>query len=360
MSLPEKCNRIFQVNSFYCFFRANNPGVYMDKGIGNGLGYIFLAAFFLNFFITGFIKWFCLRGNIFKVGKSVTYLGGLGVFVSLFLVFLGANRYYNLSLPAQLSSLLIFSGLMFGLGLIDDLIELTMPIKLFSQIVLIGGFLIFGKHTQIYFLPVWLNYFISFLWIAGITNAFNLIDISDGFCCGVSLICSLFFAVIALLIGNSALLVLFTVLCAILLAFMLFNLHSAKIILGNSGSHFLGFLFAGLSIYGDYSGLNNKIAFILPLLVLAFPIIDTGFLVIARAKKNILPLRKSADHIFLRLTARRLSSKKVLLNIYLVCFLWGLSAILSIPGFNFVFFITVVTAIFFTVKIIQRACLPNK
>ncbi len=264
--------------------------------------------------------------------NGIPTLGGIGFFISFLLVFSGHTLLQKISAPPQLIHILLFSYIILLVGIFDDIRELSFLKKLLIQLVLITFFFLNAKKAQIYFLPDWLNYLISFLWIAGITNAFNLLDIKDGLCSGVSLLISASFAVIAFLCGSILVAHIFLILSGCLLAFYILNIPPAKMYMGNSGSHFLGFLFAALSFYLDYTVTKKVYTIFAPLLVLAFPIIDTFFLIIVRAKKGILPLRKSDDHIFLRLIANGTSHRNALIIIYCTTVTWSLTAILVVLG----------------------------
>ena len=96
--------------------------------------------------------------------------------------------------------------------------------------------------------------------------------------------------------------------------------------MGNSGSHFLGFLFAAFSINLDYANNTTFYLVIIPLLILAVPIIDTAFLLYVRPQKNILPFRKSDDHIFMRLRRKGFVYHKAIFMFYLGAFAYIASA----------------------------------
>ena len=244
--------------------------------------------------------------------RKVPFSGGISLalaFIVPYLIFVFRQR---ILLPLELIYLLVFSLAILAIEVLDDFKDLSVKLRIISQIVFIFFFLQFGKKIQIYFLPDWLNYIISFLWIMGITNAFNLFDIADGLCSGLAIMVSLAFLGVAIIKGNFLLAGLFASLSGAIIAFYFFNYPPAKIFLGNSGAHFLGFLFVTLSIYGDYATAKNPISLIAPVLILAFPVIDTIYLIVVRVKKKIIPVNKSNDHIYLRLLAKGYSKKKAL------------------------------------------------
>ena len=312
----------------------------------------FLVSFFLGCFLLFLLKRFSRIQSIFRHNDEASFVGGVGLLLSFVLGSATLFFYKNVYVSRELTHILIFAFLFFITCLFDDFKEFSLSKKIIIQVILIGLFLVKGKPIQIYFVPLWGNYIISFLWIAGITNVFNLLDIGDGFCAGVSLIVGLAFFITLFIGGNIITAGLFAALCGALSAFLIFNFPPAKIMLGNSGSHFLGFLFAVLSMHGDYATLDNPFSVLVPLTILAFPMIDTLYLIVARLRKGIFPLKKSNDHIFLSLLSSGKGIKHVLLEIYLITLLWGTSGVFLVFGLNAMFFVSATLAILFSVRLI--------
>jgi len=286
--------------------------------------------------------------------QGISILGGAGVlcYCAVSLIY---THLKHLPLPPALINILLFASIIFLMGFIDDIREFPLFLKLTIQIIAISLFLLGAKKIQLYFLPGYINYLISFLWLLGITNAFNLLDINDGLCGGISLIISLAFAIISFLCGYVILTHLFICLSAALFAFYIFNLPPAKIYLGNSGSHFLGFLFASLSIDIDYKITEGIYTIFTPLLILAFPLLDTFFLIFARTKKGILPLLKSKDHIFMRLLKKDISHQRALFIIYLVTISWCTTGIFMLTGQETITICLLILSILMTIFTIKKA-----
>jgi len=319
---------------------------------------IFCVAFISGYVVLNILKAVSSKLPVFKNKGNISILGGIGLLLSFMLGLLYFSSYGDIPLSFELIHILVFSLIIFVVGLFDDFNEFSLFKKIFVQVVVVGVFLIHGKPIQICFIPLWSNYLISFLWIIGITNIFNLLDIGDGFCAGVSLIVGMAFFTVLFINGNFLTAGLFAGLCGTLFSFLILNFPPAKIILGNSGSHLLGFLFAALSIHGDYATLNNPFSVLIPLVILAFPLIDTFYLIVVRLKKGLMPLRKSDDHIFLHLLSSGKKIKPALFNIYLVTFLWGVSGVFLIFGINIIFSVFVFLAVLFSIRLVfiaQRA-----
>jgi len=316
---------------------------------------IFLASFISGYILLSILKALFSKKPVFKNKDNISILGGIGLLLSFMIGLLCFFLYGDMPLSFELIHILLFSLIVFAAGLVDDFSEFSLFKKILVQVVIVGAFLIYGKPIQIYFIPLWGNYLISFLWIIGIVNVFNLLDIEDGFCPGVSLIAGLAFFTALFISGNFLTAGLFAGLCGALFSFLIFNFPPAKIILGNSGSHFLGFLFAALSIHGDYATLSNPFPVLIPLIILAFPLMDTFYLIIVRLKKGLMPLRKSDDHIFLRLLSSGKKIKPALFDIYLITFLWGMSGVFLVFGVNIFFSVFVFLAVSFSIKLVFTA-----
>ncbi len=314
-----------------------------------------LSSFFLTCLLLTVLRKLSLKISKLRYPGGAPFLGGVGIAISFLTIIIFILTIFKISLSAQLIRILIFAYLFLIIELFDDLKEFSLSKKIVLQIILIVVFLIKAKKIQIYFLPYGINWIISFLWIMGITNALNLLDIKDGLCSGVSLILCFVFFTVGLICKDTISSLIFATLLGSLLSFYIFNLPPAKMYLGNSGSHFLGFLFATLSIHLDYATLENVPAIFTPILVLGFPIIDTIFLILTRAKKGIIPLRKSQDHIFLKLIGAGIPYNKALIVIYIATFLWGSCGVFLLLGKISIFYLIFILTILLTTFMIYKA-----
>lgn len=249
--------------------------------------------------------------------ENVPLTGGWVIFI-LFSIFA-----YLIRIPPA-----IFWGavIIFFTGVWDDFRELT-PLKKFLLQSISALVVIFsGIHTTIGYMPFFFNYGITFLWILGITNSINLLDIMDGLAAGVSLFSLAGMAAVAyfnqnLYVYQSSIFLFF-----ILLSFLIFNFPPARIFLGNSGSGLIGFLLSVLVIPLSFAPRYHELALLTPLLLLGLPIYDTFFLIYERGKGGKSFHEKSEDHFALLLLKKGWKKKKVLLLMY------SLSALLSICG----------------------------
>ena len=281
---------------------------------------IFTAAFIPGMLFT---YWLARAAGKFKIlkTKGIPLVGGLGVGLA-FLFSLGLSMLIFDLAAAKMAIVAGASWLMLFFGVIDDLKELSVLQKFLVQSFCAGLLIYFGIKTDIVYLGLWGNILVSFLWIVGITNAFNLLDILDGLAAGTALIVSSAFLLIGFLSADLNVLILSLILCAISSGFLIFNLPPAKVYLGNSGSHFFGVLVAAVALITHYASFNNVFALFSPVMILGLPIVDTILVVIFRVIKKRPPFNKSRDHLALKIGALGFSPVKTILIMYFLCFVF--------------------------------------
>ncbi len=237
--------------------------------------------------------------------KPTPYGGGVAIFLgTLMCAFFGGE-----------CRILVFGFLIFLLGFFDDIRPFSKYLKLFFQ-SLIAVFTIWsGTRMRIAVLPEYLNIILSVIWIVGITNAFNIIDVMDGIAAGVGFFAASSFIFISIY-GSGSYPVIAATLAGGCLGFLPFNLPKAKIFMGDSGSLFLGYTLSVLALITRYSA-ANPIAVFVPLLVLFIPLFDTVYVVVLRITKKQNPLRGSHDHFVLKLKAGGLPVPSIIAIIYL-------------------------------------------
>ncbi len=295
--------------------------------------FIALIGFFLSLFFIFLFKKIPLSYNVL-MPKGIPLTGGIAIGLSFIFASI-PMLLYNKSFSQEAMGVIIVSFIMLVFGLIDDLRELSISAKFLVQIIAASLLILFGIKTQIIYFGNLTNIIITFIWILGITNAFNHLDVIDGLSAGVAIIVSLSFFVIALLNGDINTGILSLVLASVVFGFLLYNFPPAKIYMGNSGSHFLGFTLAAIALVISYAPLERKIAFFSPLFILGLPIFDTTFLILVRIMKKRLPFKKSDDHLVLRFLALGYSKKKALLTILALCLFFSLCGIFLSQTSNF-------------------------
>ena len=243
----------------------------------------------------------------------------------------------------RLAGMCIGGLLAWGLGFVDDVIDLRARWKLTGQIILSVLAIELGFEINTLQVPVlqiinlgpW-SWPITILWIVGVINAINLIDGLDGLASGLVIIALACFGILCLWQGQYSLLILIFVLVGVTLGFWLFNRPQASIFMGDSGSMFLGYVMALLSIW--VTDLPGRGPSALPLLILAVPILDTGFALFRRFFKGIPFYSADKDHLHHRLIARGFSATQAMLALVGFSTLFGVIALMAYRITNFLGF----------------------
>jgi len=268
----------------------------------------------------------CPDGSLKNHDEPVAYMGGLAVFVS-FLV--GFSAFFELD--RQVLAVMLGGTLVVLLGFLDDLGNLRPLTKLLGQTLAVLIVMKAGIAIKIVFLPPWIAYPLSFIWLIGMTNAFNIIDIMDGLAAGVGAIAGVFLCLVAVSSGQSGPAFMIAAMVGALTGFLRYNFQPAKIYLGDAGSLFIGFMLGALGMVGTYAR-ANPVAVLAPVLILGIPIFDTVFVMIIRWMRGQSPLRGSPDHFALRLRKWRLSVRQTVGLCYLASIVLGICALVMIYG----------------------------
>jgi UDP-GlcNAc:undecaprenyl-phosphate/decaprenyl-phosphate GlcNAc-1-phosphate transferase len=240
-------------------------------------------------------------------------LGGVGIFAGfsagLWLAAAAGAFHVDQSLVG------IYAGcaLVFLAGLADDLFSLPPLAKLAAQTGGAGLVLLTGTHVQLIDNRL-LGDAVAILWLVGVTNAFNLLDNMDGLAATLAAIAFGFFAVDAVTVHPSHLSLAFALAGALAcIGFLPFNLRrkaSALAFMGDSGSQVVGFALAALGLASSWRVAGTTVAtLILPILVLAVPILDTALVTIARLLEGRPIYQGGRDHSSHRLVRFGLSEK---------------------------------------------------
>ncbi len=271
--------------------------------------------------------------KVHSVSKPL--LGGIAIAVAFFIGFFLLKHNGLIIFTRKFQILLIGSGIIFFIGLLDDLFNLKPGVKLFAQIGVAILFISMGEISTVHVTLKVAAYFISFLWIIGITNSFNLLDNMDGLSSGISIICAGIFAILYMQTKQFDLMYLCIIFLMAHLGFIIYNINPSKIFMGDTGSLFSGYFFATVAIMGSYVEFSRlqRIPVLIPLIILTVPIFDT-LSVMAIRLKNKKPLFKGdKNHFSHRLVDLGMSHKQAVLFIYLVTFATGTGA-LFLPSIN--------------------------
>ena len=239
-----------------------------------------------------------------------------------------------------LTGTLIGAMIIVVLGVIDDCKALPALPKFFVQIiaalivVYVGGIKIsvftnpnIFSENPYWVLPQWFSVTITVLWIVFITNAVNFIDGLDGLAAGVSAIMSISLVFISIRSNEISIAILGIALMGACFGFLPFNFNPAKIFMGDTGSTFLGFMLATLSIQGMFKS-YAVISFAVPLLILGLPLFDASFAMIRRMAKGESPMHADRGHLHHRLIDMGFSQKQTVFILYAISGVLGISAVL--------------------------------
>lgn len=242
-------------------------------------------------------------GRLKKQSEPVPYLGGLAIYLS-FLLALTATRRFD---STEVLGMLLGGAIAVILGLIDDLGVLSPGIKLAGQVVAVLTLINASVYIKLGFLSPPVAIILSFLWLLGIINAFNLIDVMDGLAAGVAAAASFILFLIAAVNGRQAYAILLAALCGSLVGFLRYNVPPARIYMGDTGSMFIGLMLGALAMNNSYTR-HNLVASVAPVVILGVPIFDMLFVMYVRYRRGLPVFLGSPDHFALRLRKWRLST----------------------------------------------------
>ncbi len=278
-------------------------------------------------------------------GRDVPTLGGfalfLGFLLAMLVVFPFCKRYFvNPGSIYTMFGILIGAGLIFLMGLFDDLFGLSPGVKFIAQIFVGIAMCLFGLridfltspfHEGYIYLQPWQAWLVTIFWVAALMNAVNFIDGADGLACGLSGIAAATFLVIALMgwqkEHNTVSAILSVGVLGCCLGFLPFNFHPAKIFMGDSGSQLLGFLLASITITGTFKT-PAALTVIVPVLVLGIPIFDTSWAVLRRSWQGKKIFGADNGHVHHELMKHGLGPRQTVLVLYALAAVLGAIAVL--------------------------------
>jgi len=222
-----------------------------------------------------------------------------------------------------------------AIGLVDDRHDLAPRWKLLGQLVvalllaLLGDIRLSLFTEEIGGLGRVVSIAATLLWVAAVTNAFNLLDHLDGVCAGVAAVCGTVFLAVALQTGQLFIAALLAVTVAACAAFLVYNFHPATVFLGDAGSQFIGYLLAVTTIlFTFYRPPYPLFSYTVPLLVLAVPFYDMARVVSIRLSEGRNPFQGDRNHLSHRLLRLGFSTRQSAGLVYLLTAATGLSATL--------------------------------
>ncbi len=299
-----------------------------------------LAAAVLSFGATPLVKRAAFKLGAIDVPKDgrrmhdhpIPRLGGLAIFLGFML---SALLFAEMERPVR--GLLIGAVIIVILGVLDDIMTLRALPKFIVQIGAAWIAVHHGNVIQYLSNPILtsterfidlgsLAIPVTILWIVAITNAVNFIDGLDGLAVGVSAISSATLLVTAILVSEGNVAVIMAALLGACLGFIPYNMNPAKIFMGDSGSTFLGYVLAVVSIQGLFK-LYAIISFAVPFLILGLPIFDICFAILRRLARGENPMHADRGHVHHRLIDMGFNQKQAVAISYIMTAILGLSAV---------------------------------
>ena len=287
--------------------------------------YIVLSGI-LSLFSMPVIIFFCKKFGLYDYQNSrkihsgnIPRLGGIGMFFSFLIascIYLVLTKAENLN---KVLPLLIACSIIFAFALVDDLCTLPAIAKLIVQLIAVSIVVSNGfrfKQIFAWVLPYPVSIVLTFGWILGVINAYNLIDGLDGLCGSFSISTVITLGILYKLTGNSEAILCF-MLAASIFGFLCFNWPPAKLFMGDAGSQFLGFMISVFPLF-DSSTIFEYNKLLIMIVITAFPVFDTIAAIWRRIRDRRPIMSADRAHLHHKLLNMGYSKKSAL---FLLCFL---------------------------------------
>jgi UDP-GlcNAc:undecaprenyl-phosphate GlcNAc-1-phosphate transferase len=263
--------------------------------------------------------------------RSTPLLGGSGIFAALVVATAVALATGVLPVTRELGGIIGGAALLFAAGLVDDVFHLPPFAKLAAQVAAAVLVIAAGIRVQIVGNDgaAWA---LGIVWLVGMTNAFNLLDNMDGLAASLAAIAAIFFAIDAYTVDPSRLAALLSIaLCLGCAGFLPYNLRlrgPAAVFMGDSGSQVLGFVVGSLGLATAWTVAGSTVAtLLLPVLILAVPILDTSLVTIVRLLEGRPISQGGRDHTSHRLVYQGLSDRRAVVLLAIVSGALGLTSL---------------------------------
>lgn len=306
---------------------------------------VFMLSFLTVYSITPLIINFALRINFVdnpnarKIHKkAIPLLGGVAVFFGFLILFLylifTKQRVVDLPLIGYLTGAFIIVLV----GVIDDRRGMSPVVKLFGQLLACIAF-VFTHDLLTLFGPMYITLPLIILWMVGLMNALNFLDNMDGIITGMSGILALGFYAIGFLSKTPILThqadfiaLLSLIFAGSVFGFLPYNFNPAKIFLGDAGSMFIGYFLSTMGILAGnlatQSMGNNKLFFLLPVLLLSYAIFDISLVSYTRKRDGRRVSQGGKDHSTHRIGTAMGSAKITAIFVYLINIILVLTTII--------------------------------
>ncbi|MBP5406246.1 undecaprenyl/decaprenyl-phosphate alpha-N-acetylglucosaminyl 1-phosphate transferase [bacterium] len=298
------------------------------------------------------------RGAIPRIGGIGISIGTMLPVLLLFIIFKVKNV---VDAETTNNMTLYFGGglAISFLGLIDDIKGVNAKLKLLFQAVIAVVATLHGALIQSLPMP-WgrlelgfFGYVVTVFWIIAIINAFNLIDGIDGLSSGITLFSSLTIAILAIVNGYLAVALVALALAGAVTGFLIYNFNPAKIFMGDSGSMFIGYILAILSLRTQ-SKTHAIVSILVPIIAMGLPILDTTLAFLRRILRHQSIFMADKQHIHHFLLSLGFNQRKTVLILYSISILFTILSMLMIFNQNIDTFLIVLVFAIIVVVIITK------
>jgi len=300
---------------------------------------IFLISFFMTVFITPFVIRMSHRKKILDYpsdkslqihSKPVPILGGLAISLGLVLSLLYGIFFLKIFQQEEVGLVLALLVVLL-LGLFDDLKGLKPSIRLFGQFV-VSLLVIFVSRITVNLIPYWyISIPVTLIYLMTVINSINLLDGIDGLATGITFVASVGFLVVFILEGNPLGIMISMSLIGVTAGFLIYNFNPAKIFLGDNGSTVLGLLLGVLAVLFSSKPYSFQ-HFVVPILIIIIPLLDTGLAIGRRFLKHRPVFHGDRGHFYDRLMGKGFSQRQT----SLISYFFGLLG--AIAGISFMLF----------------------
>lgn len=294
--------------------------------------WIFLGSLVLTGFSTPFVRQMAIAiGFVDAPSKRKLHatpmplMGGVAIFGGAILIL---AIYFGRTGNTRILGLLLGATLISGIGLLDDKRPLRASIKFAAQAVAFVLIIALGTSVSIPGFPQVVNWGLTFIWLAIITNAINFLDNMDGLCAGVAAVACSFIVLMADISGQFFVGPLAAAVMGACIGFLRYNFKPARIFMGDAGSLLLGYMLAVMALQLRFPTNSTFVTWMVPLFILGIPLFDLTLVTIARLRRGVNPLTAAGkDHTSHRLVRMGLSQREAVLTIYLLGGVYGMIAL---------------------------------
>lgn len=294
-----------------------------------------IIALLASFLLTPYIKQLAVKiGAVDKPDKRKVHtqvmprLGGLAIYLATMLAIV-----CSMPITRDLLGILLGGTWIVIVGVLDDKYSLPARVKLAGQMIAAVILVAFDVKIEWlnnpfggYFYLEYLSIPFTVFWVISFINVVNLIDGLDGLAAGVSGIASITVILVAVHQGYFPVATLTAALAGGIIGFIHYNFNPATIFMGDTGSMFIGYMLAAISIFGAVKSAAT-IALLVPAIALGLPIMDTAFAILRRYSNGRPIFQPDKGHLHHRLLTMGLSQRQAVLLMY------GISIVLCLAAF---------------------------